>query len=81
MNGEDYAMLMSVQVEFQPLSKPNDRANISIAILADDEIESQESFRITLSSSNPLVSFANGLTFTTIVINDQSGEFQRLSLY
>lgn len=65
---------MPVQVEFQTRSKPGDKANISIAILPDNEIEIQETFRVTLLSSSPLVSIMEELASSIITINDISCE-------
>lgn len=70
VNGEDYS-LSSVQVKFQQMSVPGDRANISIAILADDVVESWETFKLTLKSFGPSVSV---LDSSTITIIDQSGK-------
>ena len=75
VNGEDYSMLTSVQVEFQPTAKSGDKLSTSIAILPDDQVEIQEIFSITLSATGPHASIAHGLTTATISIRDQSGEY------
>ena len=71
VNGEDYSLSTSVQVEFQQMSMPGDKVNVSIAILPDDMVESEETFKLTLSSLSPLVS---ALDSSTITIIDQSGK-------
>lgn len=54
------------------MSEPGDRVNISVAILADDVVESLETFKLTLTSVSPLVSV---LGDATVVIIDQSGKY------
>ena len=71
VNGEDYSLLTSVQVEFQQMSVPGDRVNISIPIFADDAVENQETFKLTLKSFSSLVSTLDN---TTITIIDHSGK-------
>ena len=73
VNGEDYSLLTSVQVIFPEMSVPGDRLNISIAILADDVVESWETFKLTLASLGPSVS---ELDSSTITIIDQSGMYE-----
>lgn len=70
VNGEDYSLLTSVQVDFQQMSVPGDRVNVSISIFADDAIENQETFKLTLTSFNHSVSTLHN---TIITIIDQSG--------
>lgn len=72
-NGEDYTLSISVQVEFPKMSVPGDRVNISIAILADDVVENQETFKLTLVSPSPS---ATALDSSTITIIDQSGKYK-----
>lgn len=71
VNGEDYSLLTSVQVEFHQMSVPGDKVNISIMVLADDVVESWETFKLTLKSFGPSVSV---LDSSTITIIDQSGK-------
>lgn len=71
VNGEDYSLSTSVQVEFPKMSVPGDRVNISIVILADDVIESGETFKLTLASLSPS---ASALDSSTITIIDRSGK-------
>ena len=77
VNGEDYNILTSVPVEFQQMSVPGDRVNISVAILADDVVESWETFKLTLVSSSPSVSATDSATITII---DQSCKYTAIQI-